>query len=464
MEIRQLMAAVLLGSGLGAGMLFLSPSSAQAHRDGCHRQHSCPSDSGSYVCGDTGNFSECGTAAVPEAPPKPKAVPGPAEPKVTAKPKVTPKPRVTAKPKVVLPPKNTPKPGPSPKIAPVVTGLRIVLPTQGAAKATAIFQTEAGAKITLQALGRPEIYRGISVKGENRAQLLLPAGKYQLVLTVTKAATAPTVARASLTIPAASTPSASPTSSPQATESPTAKPTQLNAAKIAEQAPSESGGGPMLLIFVLVLAGLAWLFRGRLRTWSAQKSQAAAQRRQQAAQQSYALADNSWNIRRQEILTMLEIAGRERGRTLTDFRDFPLKTDERVYAFLDAEHLEQRRAKGQLNVHNLGIGRATVTSKRIVFRGEKNREWEFNEWKSMEQVDAQAILISVVSRIQRSGLRFGRDAEVAVLFINLALADALGDRSVIADGLRQTLAGHDASRPRPPADVRPVGALRPTQG
>ena len=30
-----------------------------AHRDGCHRWHSCPSDSGSYECGDTGHCSEC---------------------------------------------------------------------------------------------------------------------------------------------------------------------------------------------------------------------------------------------------------------------------------------------------------------------------------------------------------------------------------------------------------------------
>ena len=32
---------------------------AEAHRSGCHRWHSCPSDSGSYVCGDTGRCSGC---------------------------------------------------------------------------------------------------------------------------------------------------------------------------------------------------------------------------------------------------------------------------------------------------------------------------------------------------------------------------------------------------------------------
>jgi hypothetical protein len=43
-------AAVVVGGG----------TPALAHRDGCHAQHSCPSDNGTYVCGDTGNFSECG--------------------------------------------------------------------------------------------------------------------------------------------------------------------------------------------------------------------------------------------------------------------------------------------------------------------------------------------------------------------------------------------------------------------
>lgn len=29
------------------------------HRSGCHRYHSCPSDNGSYVCGDLGYDSQC---------------------------------------------------------------------------------------------------------------------------------------------------------------------------------------------------------------------------------------------------------------------------------------------------------------------------------------------------------------------------------------------------------------------
>ena len=37
------------------GTLFLVASPAFAHRSGCHRWHSCPSDSGSYTCGDAGH-------------------------------------------------------------------------------------------------------------------------------------------------------------------------------------------------------------------------------------------------------------------------------------------------------------------------------------------------------------------------------------------------------------------------
>lgn len=48
--------------------LMLIPPMIDAHQDGCHRWHSCPSDSGSYVCGDLGYDSECRTATYRSAP------------------------------------------------------------------------------------------------------------------------------------------------------------------------------------------------------------------------------------------------------------------------------------------------------------------------------------------------------------------------------------------------------------
>ena len=42
-------------------LLFLPafPMESYGHRSGCHAAHSCPSDTGSDECGDTGNYSQC---------------------------------------------------------------------------------------------------------------------------------------------------------------------------------------------------------------------------------------------------------------------------------------------------------------------------------------------------------------------------------------------------------------------
>ncbi len=58
---RRLQVSIILVMSL----LVFVPNVAQAHRDGCHRWHSCPSDSGSYVCGDLGYDSECPKVAEP---------------------------------------------------------------------------------------------------------------------------------------------------------------------------------------------------------------------------------------------------------------------------------------------------------------------------------------------------------------------------------------------------------------
>ena len=51
--------AVLLASLLFAFALLAMPWNASSHRSGCHRWHSCPSDRGTYICGDTGHCSQC---------------------------------------------------------------------------------------------------------------------------------------------------------------------------------------------------------------------------------------------------------------------------------------------------------------------------------------------------------------------------------------------------------------------
>lgn len=39
--------------------ILLIPLTADAHRSGCHRWHSCVSNNGSYTCGDLGHCSQC---------------------------------------------------------------------------------------------------------------------------------------------------------------------------------------------------------------------------------------------------------------------------------------------------------------------------------------------------------------------------------------------------------------------
>jgi hypothetical protein len=50
---------LIIVSGLVCQIFTINSESVFAHRSGCHRVHSCPSDTGSYVCGDLGNDSQC---------------------------------------------------------------------------------------------------------------------------------------------------------------------------------------------------------------------------------------------------------------------------------------------------------------------------------------------------------------------------------------------------------------------
>jgi len=53
---------LILFFGLALVLLLVFPAipmESYGHRSGCHAAHSCPSDTGSYVCGDTGNYAQC---------------------------------------------------------------------------------------------------------------------------------------------------------------------------------------------------------------------------------------------------------------------------------------------------------------------------------------------------------------------------------------------------------------------
>lgn len=54
-----MMFTLIVGTALITQSLTVTNTPLFAHRDGCHRWHSCPSDTGSYVCGDLGYDDEC---------------------------------------------------------------------------------------------------------------------------------------------------------------------------------------------------------------------------------------------------------------------------------------------------------------------------------------------------------------------------------------------------------------------
>ncbi|MBM2852937.1 MAG: hypothetical protein HW420_1484, partial [Candidatus Nitrosotenuis sp.] len=59
MKILPIIYGVILIVSVTTIVLASSSDFVFAHQNGCHRWHSCPSDSGSYTCGDIGYCSQC---------------------------------------------------------------------------------------------------------------------------------------------------------------------------------------------------------------------------------------------------------------------------------------------------------------------------------------------------------------------------------------------------------------------
>jgi endonuclease YncB( thermonuclease family) len=72
---------------LACALLAIAAGRADAHRSGCHRWHSCPSDTGSYICGDLGYSRFClgspETATPAPVTPAPSTPPSPSPADIT---------------------------------------------------------------------------------------------------------------------------------------------------------------------------------------------------------------------------------------------------------------------------------------------------------------------------------------------------------------------------------------------
>jgi NOL1/NOP2/fmu family ribosome biogenesis protein len=96
-----------------------------------------------------------------------------------------------------------------------------------------------------------------------------------------------------------------------------------------------------------------------------------------------------------------------------------------------------------------------ITSQRLVFAADKNREWAFDKLRDVSHPTPDLTLLQVSNRKNRSGVRlpsFERDR--FRLLLELALADAQGERADVVSRYRDRLARHDQTRPVPPTPPR----------
>jgi hypothetical protein len=138
---------------------------------------------------------------------------------------------------------------------------------------------------------------------------------------------------------------------------------------------------------------------------------------------------------------------------------------ERVHAVAPAVLVEERVSGGERHLVPVLSGRATVTDRRVVFEGDRQREWLFSRVTEIRDLRPETVLLTVTNRKQTSGLRFTADAERLRLLVTLALADFQGSRTDVVAQWGNLLSAHHNRRPVPPGappepPVPPVDAVQ----
>lgn len=97
-----------------------------------------------------------------------------------------------------------------------------------------------------------------------------------------------------------------------------------------------------------------------------------------------------------------------------------------------------------------------MTTARIVFDGEKRREWVYDKLIDVAHPTPAQTMLVVSNRQNPSGLDYsGPEAERTRVLIDLAIADRDGRRDDVVAGLRQQLAAHTSIEPTEPTPPRP---------
>ena len=109
--------------------------------------------------------------------------------------------------------------------------------------------------------------------------------------------------------------------------------------------------------------------------------------------------------------------------------------------------------QGEEELRAIDAGTVTITSRRVVFQGERQaREWVFSKVLGIQDdPTAPLSLIAVSNRQKVSGFTYD-EASSATIRFRLALAAALSSDALadLRDDLGEQLAEHDATRPHPP--------------
>ncbi len=235
----------------------------------------------------------------------------------------------------------------------------------------------------------------------------------------------------------------------------------------------------LLVVLALALLGalLLWSRRDRLAAWRERRREAAAQRTQrkaeeaardayrramsnyEAAHRSYLADEDAWAQRRKQLISLLETAKYENGSTSANIAVDKLRSGERVLAATTAMMLEERRKQGSPYLAEVGSGHAIVTDRRVLFAGQKKREWAFDKLEYNHPAGPTTHLMKVANRQALSGIRFISDAERNGLLLDIAIADFSGRRSEVVRRVESELAAHERMQPQEP--LRPESPRSP---
>ncbi len=217
----------------------------------------------------------------------------------------------------------------------------------------------------------------------------------------------------------------------------------------------------VLCLLAILIPVIAWRNRDRLKAWRARRVLARQQRAAEAEYQSrlrtyerdvatYRAAAVAWSQNRDHLAALAQIAATHEP-SPDPTLPIRLKRGETCYGGLPATMVEERSRDGGTVLTDTSTGEVMVTSHRLVFSADKNREWFFDKLLDIQHQTPDLTLLTVSNRKSRSGVRFTRSsADRFRLLLELARADAQGERTVVVSHYRNRLDHHDRTRPTPP--------------